>query len=157
MKVTSPARGKQSAATARDKLNRKEKWMVQYHKLIEYKKARGTFDVPLRYKPDPAFGRWVKKQREYYQAHLRQHAPITQERIDLLDDIGFNWKSGGKRTVVADFDTHLQQLAEYQRIQGNFRVPHVYKPNPGLGIFVHRLKQYYREIRKAGAVQRTHF
>ncbi len=51
--------------------------------------------------------------------------PITQDRIDILNDIGFIWD------VLQDtFDLRLSQLVEYKEARGDCNVPQQYKDNP---------------------------
>ena len=133
------------------KASKKEKgWMHFYNKLVAYKAKHGSVEVPQRYKDDPALGSWCKNQREYYKNFCNNKtSSLTQERIDLLNEIGFAWLSTKtKRRVVKDFDLHFEELQEFKRENGHTRVPHVYDANPGLGVFCHRCKIYYREMQE---------
>lgn len=57
-------------------------WMDTYNRLLEFKKEHGTSSVPHRYKADTKLAQWVHTQRKFCKEKVR---------IDLLNDIGFEW------------------------------------------------------------------
>ena len=62
-------------------------WIDRYEALRNYKEAHGDCLVPRRH---PMLGRWVNCQRMQYKLLKEgKKSPITQERIDLLNSIGF--------------------------------------------------------------------
>lgn len=65
------------------KFSHDPKWMRRYEQLVQYKKDHGNTNVPSRYKENPSLGRWVHGQRQDCK---------KQDRIDLLNDIGFVWR-----------------------------------------------------------------
>jgi len=67
--------------------NVRDDWMQLYQHLVEYKKNNGTARVPQRYKNNPQLGRWV----EYQRTNCKD-----KDRVDLLNDIGFDWNVKGK-------------------------------------------------------------
>lgn len=128
----------------------KKTWMDYYNKLVDYSNQYGSTEVPQRYKGVPGLGSWCKNQREYYKRITNnQTSSLTEERIALLNKIGFAWVSTKtKRKVVKDFDVHLAELQQFKDLHSHTRVPHVYDENPGLGVFCHRVKIYYREMQE---------
>ena len=53
--------------------------------------------MPQNYLKSNALGKWVAKQREQYCYHQEgKHSFLTDERIDLLNSIGFVWRLKGK-------------------------------------------------------------
>jgi hypothetical protein len=50
--------------------------------------------------------------------------PITQDRIDSLNDIGFIWDP-----MQDAFDRRLSQLVEYKESYGDCNVPYAFKEN----------------------------
>jgi hypothetical protein len=71
-------------------------------------KTKDIMDVPDLISP---LGRWVKDQRHYYQQRTRTNSntrvssPMTDERIALLNEIGFEWS--GKR--ITPYERWLNQ------------------------------------------------
>ena len=73
-------------------------WKVRFNELIIFKRQCGHCDVPRSYKDNPRLGRWVHAQRSAYKSFLNgSKSKITQERVNLLQSIGFNWKVGIRR------------------------------------------------------------
>jgi len=67
-------------------------WNQKYQELIHYKEHHGNTDPPTKYSDNPALGRWVSTQRSQYK-QFREGLPthMTQQRIDLLNQIDFRW------------------------------------------------------------------
>jgi len=64
---------------------RNGKWMAMYQRLVSYKEEHnGSTLVPFKYKEDPKLGNWVRNQRRRCK---------KKERVKLLNDINFVWKS----------------------------------------------------------------
>jgi hypothetical protein len=61
---------------------------------------------------------------------------MTQERIDLLNDLGIAWNAQEAKWF-AKFD----ELTKYKELNGDCLVPKVYQPNPSLGLWV----RYFEE------------
>ena len=60
-------------------------WMEMYQRLRAYKEKHKSTRVPLHFKADPKLACWVNSQRSRC---------CKKERVDLLNDIGFEWKIG---------------------------------------------------------------
>ena len=71
---------------------RRDVWDRRLDELREYRDKHGDFKVPQDYEPSPSLAKWVMKQRQYYRI-LRKGRPsqMTEERIDRLEGIGFEW------------------------------------------------------------------
>ena len=73
-------------------------WESKFAELIEYKNQEGNCNVPNTRGPHQPLGRWVMKQRGMYQAMLdgdrAKQKGLTQERIEKLNSIGFDWRRG---------------------------------------------------------------
>mmetsp|Transcript_25503 Transcript_25503/g.61313 ORF Transcript_25503/g.61313 Transcript_25503/m.61313 type:complete len:309 (+) Transcript_25503:118-1044(+) len=70
----------------------KGKWEEKYSDLIEYKRVHGHCNVPTRSKKKEyqKLGNWVGWNRVEYKKHKDgKDSTITEERIKLLEDIGF--------------------------------------------------------------------
>lgn len=69
-------------------------WYEAYNRLARFHQRYGHCRVPRQFPDDPRLGTWVQTQRtqhKYYQEG-RSYAQMNEERIRLLDAIGFEWK-----------------------------------------------------------------
>ena len=69
-----------------------EGWDRRFDELQAYKQRFGICNVPARWSENPQLGMWVTKQRAE-KRKFDQGTPtsITQQRIDRLNAIGFEW------------------------------------------------------------------
>lgn len=70
-------------------------WLYKYHELQKFLEQFGSCDVPTKYAPNPALGRWVSTQRSEYKIFMQtdgRSRHLTQEKIDMLNAIGFKWE-----------------------------------------------------------------
>lgn len=69
-------------------------WMFKYNELREYADHHGNCDVPTKYAPNPALGRWVSTQRSEYKAMQKagRSRHMTQSKISMLTELGFKWE-----------------------------------------------------------------
>ncbi len=65
-------------------------WMKKYNSLKRFKQRWGHCNVPSKWKPDLPLAAWVALQRQN-----RKHNILAENRILLLDKIGFEWKRKG--------------------------------------------------------------
>ena len=81
-------------------------WMEKYGELCKYVEENGHAVVP---QIDPQLGAWVMNQR-----HYKNTGELSQERIDLLNEIGFVWKIRG-----AMWDKNYEMLSDYFEKNGH--------------------------------------
>ena len=77
------------------------KWDTKFNELVAYKDAHGgSCNVPNRYAENPQLGRWVDHQRTQYKKFQQDSATtsMTQERIERLESIGFEWNGRSLKT-----------------------------------------------------------
>jgi hypothetical protein len=79
----------------------------------------------------------------------RRSAPLTQDRIDLLNELGFTWTIRSRDSLGESWNERLQSLREYSDKHGNCLVPSRYPPNPELGVWVGTQRTQYRLYMKA--------
>jgi hypothetical protein len=111
------------------------KWELMVQRLILFKQEYSHTKVPNRWEKDPALGSWVSTQRRQYklaQAHLEEglshntfSTPLTLERANRLESIGFVWETRDPRHVP--WETRFEQLKEYKQKYGNCVVPISFK------------------------------
>ena len=58
-------------------------WKSRFHELVQYKAMHGECDVPVK---QGRLGLWVHRQRTNYRKNK-----LSQDRVDCLNDIGFDW------------------------------------------------------------------
>jgi hypothetical protein len=69
-------------------------WMIMFQNLLAYKEHHNTTMVPLGYNGDPKLGRWVSKQRYFY-----NRGELLPKRAALLDSIGFIWNGTERQST----------------------------------------------------------
>ena len=122
-------------------------WEDSYNKLKSYNLLFGNYHVPQKYKDDPELGRWVKNQRDKYRLFREgKQSSMTPERIQLLEDIGFEWsvKEASNRSWFDNFN----ELRAYKQAFGHCRVPGKYNTDPELGRWVKNQRDKYRLLRE---------
>lgn len=67
-------------------------WFERLSELREYKRVHGDCNVPTIFSANPRLATWVKCQRRQYRLFQESRpSNITQERINILESIGFEW------------------------------------------------------------------
>ena len=112
------------------------KWQTMLERLVEYKDKHGDCRVPARYLEDKKLGNWVAAHRGYYRRNQ-----LEEDRIEKLNEIGFIWRireNSSRASIVADrkWETRFQELLDFHKDHGHFRIPRIYEPNPALGRWV---------------------
>jgi hypothetical protein len=118
----------------------KSLWGRRYGQLVEFKNAHGHCNVPQRYAANAELGRWVKDQRTF-----KVKGKLTQERIELLEEIGFQWKI----KCHDDFwEKMCADLSAYKEANGHCNVSMSNTDNTQLARWVDR----NRRARKNGKI-----
>lgn len=100
-----------------------EKWSARYKELLGFHKEHGHAAVPHTYPKNPQLARWVKRQRRQYKLMKDGKAStMTNERLDMLDSVGFIWDSHD-----VTWREKLADLIEYRNEHGHCNVPSTYK------------------------------
>lgn len=68
-------------------LENQKSWDERFEELLDYKKANGDCQVPVRFKENQQLATWVRTQRRYY-----KEGTIEAEKKDKLEKIGFIWR-----------------------------------------------------------------
>jgi hypothetical protein len=98
-------------------------WMHMYRRLLEYKQKYKSTRVHCISKADPKLATWIYSQRKTCK---------EKDRVDLLNDIGFEWDPIGD-----DWKEMYQRLLEYQKKTNSTLVPYKFKADPKLGRWVY--------------------
>ena len=120
-------------------------WEGHFQKLVQFQAEHGHCGVPQNYSIDNVkLGKWVSHQRSEYQNHLAgKYSPMTQERIDQLNSVGFDWG-----TTVIGWDGHFEKLVQFKEVHGHCQVPQKYSVNDvNLGNWVsHQRSEYQNHL-----------
>lgn len=120
-----------------------EKWFSNYEKLKDYIKETGTCKVPNNYH-DTKLVHWTKGLVTQYRNGKEGKKPaLSQERIKLLEDIGFDW---GVPRVIIPWETRYQELLLFRAEFGHVNVPWCWKRNKALAAWVNRQRNLYRDL-----------
>ena len=126
-----------------------EKWMKNYNALREYQTEKGHLLGLHKAYP---LGKWVHNQRSHYKyKKLGKKTSLSNEREELLDELGFSWGEKVHETTQHPpekqqelndrWSNCIEDLHEYQTKYGKFRVPR--KSGP-FGKWVHKQREYNR-------------
>ena len=126
------------------KLSKREQyWWTLFAELDEYKRDHGDCNVPFTFYPNPKLGRWVSNQRQLY-----KRKDLSDERIEALENIGFQWRRPAGNRNDDKWLSRLAQLKEYKREYGNTLVPSTLIRDDG---------NKYRELAMWVVEQRTQY
>lgn len=120
-----------------------KKWDLMVLQLLKFKKKHGHCLVPNRYSEDPQLGSWVSTQRRQFKVWKENRSPpMTKERVDYLESIGFVWATKDPRHVP--WERRFNELIDYHKEHGDCLVPIGYKQNPQLSNWVSTQRQEYK-------------
>jgi hypothetical protein len=108
--------------------------------LCDFRRNHGHCHVPHTYKDNAPLAQWVKRQRYQYKLKLEgKRSTLTDERVKLLDKIGFIWNSHD-----AVWEERWNELLQYKQVHKDCIVPSNYKPNLQLAVWVKRQRRQYK-------------
>ena len=84
--------GNSPSKRQKEQARHQKTWLVKFEQLKKYKSQQKHTNVSTHDQDYPGLGSWVNKQRIYF-----KQKTLPQERIDLLNSIGFEWSRAGKR------------------------------------------------------------
>jgi len=117
--------------------------------LIAFKEEFGHCNVPYQYRKDLSFGRWASHMREAYNKiknGMKADHSLPQERIERLEEIGFQWKS----IYDTVFDQRCSELITFKEEFGHCNVHMKY--NPTLGQWCNRIRITYNKLQKGESI-----
>jgi hypothetical protein len=128
-----------------------KKWMDKYQLLLEYKDEFHHVRVPENqvYK-GVKLGIWVKHQRKNYKD--KNTSVMTQERMDLLNSIGFIWDARCNETTLynSTWNLRLDQLKNFHERNGHFMIPSRDQSFKELATWVKTQRVLYRQYVENG-------
>eukprot|EP00816_Leptocylindrus_hargravesii_P008272 CAMPEP_0196807986 /NCGR_PEP_ID=MMETSP1362-20130617/7955_1 /TAXON_ID=163516 /ORGANISM="Leptocylindrus danicus, Strain CCMP1856" /LENGTH=513 /DNA_ID=CAMNT_0042182115 /DNA_START=62 /DNA_END=1599 /DNA_ORIENTATION=+ len=117
-------------------------WINMFHKLKKYKEAQ-VAKKSDRYPPyHTSLGRWIFKQRKQYRLMLSGgKSNLTQEKIDLLKSIGFEFTP----SIFKSWEERFEMLKKYKEEYGDCLVP---ARSSELGMWVANQRAQYTQIQE---------
>ncbi len=104
-------------------------WENWFRELLAYKVEHGDTEVPARW--GDGLGSWVANQKQ-----RKKLGKLTEERIQQLDGIGFNW---GVSIPKLGWEARFRELCEYQTEYGDLNVPQRFQTGLGKWISMQRM------------------
>ena len=89
--------------------NTSDDWLEIYGMFIEFKNEHGHVCPPVN---DTILGRWCGDQRERY-----KKGQLSQERITLLNDVGFDWDP-----LETEWQRNFEEVKEFKKINGHTNI-----------------------------------
>jgi len=113
-------------------------WKERFQELMEFRREHGHLLVPHSYPPNQKLAQWVKRQRhQYKRKKLGHHSTLTDEREELLLDVGFIFDSH-RAVWYARFET----LKAFSLANGHCTIPSKYDDG-SLNVWIkHQRRQY---------------
>ena len=117
-----------------------EIWSEKFEDLCEFRRFYGHCHVPHYYQRNAPLAQWVKRQRYQYKLKIDgKRSTLSDERVRLLNKIGFIWNSHD-----AVWEERWNELLLYKRVMGDCIVPSNYEKNPQLAVWVKRQRRQYK-------------
>ena len=110
-----------------------EGWFERYGQLLEYQNAHGNCDMPARWPENQKLATWVVNQRV-----LKRDGVLEDEKIALLDRIGFKWSPH-----ETTWREQYLALMDYKRRFGDCRVKQNWKENRSLSHWIKTQRMDY--------------
>ena len=119
-------------------------WNRFFALLKSYGDRHGHVLVP-RLCETPGLGDWVTDQRRQYKTWKQgQSTPLTRERREKLEALGFAWQVRNR----PEWEHRFQELIHYKQVNGDCKVPQHYKENKALGKWVAKQREQFKLLKK---------
>ena len=122
-----------------------ETWNRHFSELQEFKKEWGHCNVPHKYDKSPKLGSSVSTQRTQYSMLKRgKKSTISDEKVEKLEELGFQWKS----INLGTWEDKFTELREFKIKHGHTCVPIHYPTNQSLGCWVEKHRSQYSLLKR---------
>lgn len=150
--------GRGMSSRKRDNAKPATSWLERFEELKAYKQQHGHCNVPVKHEENPKLGYWVSNQRSQYTLFQKERLEgnfedpavggMTEERIAMLEQIGFSWVAPLK-DHSGKWNERLEDLKEYKREYGHCSVAYNYTGHPRLVGWIKNQRQQYRHYQNA--------
>ncbi|CAJ1954090.1 unnamed protein product [Cylindrotheca closterium] len=125
------------------------KWSKRYEEAKAFIKTHGHGLIPNQYSPNPDLGGWAKRQRYQYQLFTKNRnnvrangtckSSISEERIELLNKIGFCWQH-----KTSKWENRYEDLKRFVQKYGHAAVPTTFAEDQTLSGWVKVQRRQYK-------------
>lgn len=108
-------------------------WEKQFQRLLEFRQKHGHVNVPKKNtekknQEDHSLADWVVSQREHYRRQkdptVRNSGRITQDRIQQLDAVGFDWTASYvQEEHDKQWDERFHELVAFRNLYNTTKIP----------------------------------
>ena len=116
--------------------------------LLAFKDEFGHCNVPRGYAGNPSLGQWCSDMRAAYkqiQKGLKADRNLSQDRIERLEEIGFQWQGVDYDEA---FEKRCRELIAFKEEFGHCYVSRRCASNPSLGRWCNDARGAYKKIQK---------
>ena len=86
-----------------------EQWNERFEMAKAYYIEHGNLDIPKDYSVDDfPLGEWIRRQRQ-----LNHAGKLSQERYDLLSEIGMDWDNATKKRISSSYEQGFRHLENF--------------------------------------------
>ena len=86
-------------------------WNEVYQAAKRYFEANGNLDIPVAYvSPEAMPWKWVRRQQYAYRNPEKSNAILSQERIELLDAIGMQWRNRTRGSTGTNWRRNIKAI-----------------------------------------------
>jgi len=110
-------------------------WNERYDQICEFVAIHGHFNISRA--ENLSLSQFV-----YYQRRDFRNGRLSQDKINLLSKIGFDFRCD----FHTDFWSKYEKLCEYKNDHGHCNVPQRYSENLSLGLFVYNCRQQFKYL-----------
>ena len=116
--------------------------------LVAFKEEFGHCHVPVKYQRNRSLGQWCSGMRSTYsriQRGLPTKSVLPAERIERLEEIGFQWQASFHDD---SFEKRCSELLEFKKEFGHCNIPNNYPSNQSLGTWCKAMRTAYNKAQK---------
>lgn len=119
-------------------------WNTRYEEMKQFHSRFGHCNVPSNYLESPLLQNWMFTQKLQYRNKCQgKYSMLTQDRIDALNMIGFEWDDSRWDQL---WHQRYEQLCQYKKEHGHCEVPISYADNRQLAVWVSRQRREYKRL-----------
>jgi hypothetical protein len=116
------------------KKSNQDSWVQKYEELKEFKEKNGNCNVPFS---SGMMGNWVIRQRKLF-----KQGRLTEDRINKLNELGFQWSVFSQESYQELWDQKWRELRDWKEKVGHCNVS---AKSGKLGRWIAKQRDYYKK------------